>query len=288
MNDTLHFHHAPEAGRFQAWLEGREDQRLELDYLRHDGRLVITHTGTPPALQGRGLAGRLVEHGLRWAASQELPVEPACSYVAAWLQRRPAWQRLLLPTAAQQVLNYWLGSLGSAEDGQIRPLWFTRSEATDAEIRSRFGALIETALAGGLQDWGKAAQARLARILLLDQFTRNGFRGQARAFAGDPLALAEALALLDSGAAAGLDVLQQWFVLMPLEHAEDLALQQRSVQAFEALAAVDERMAGAADYARRHREVIAQFGRFPHRNALLGRESSEAELLYLAQPGAGF
>nr|WP_310384734.1 DUF924 family protein [Roseateles sp.] len=210
---------------------------------------------------------------------------PACSYVAAHLQRYPRWQRLTEAAPVQRVLNYWFGPLGSAEDGQIRALWFQKSAATDAEITQRFSGLIADALAGRLPAWGDSPLARLARILLLDQFTRNVYRDSPQAFVGDDLALQLSLSLLDSGA---LEPLQRWFALLPLEHAEDLALQQRSVQQFEALAASDARMAGALDYARRHLDVIARFGRFPHRNSVLGRASTDPELTYLAQPGAGF
>ncbi|MDI4631915.1 DUF924 family protein [Pelomonas sp. V22] len=230
----------------------------------------------------------MVEHGLRWAAEQERPVVAACSYVAAWLDRHPAWQRVTEPTPVQQVLNFWFGSLGSAEDDQLRGAWFRKSEVFDEEIRSRFGALLEQALAGGLKEWERSSHGSLARIVLLDQFTRNAFRNMPRAFAGDAEALRVSLALLESGKFKSLTTLQRWFALMPLEHAEDLAMQDRSVAAFEQLAAEDERMTGALDYAIKHREVVAQYGRFPHRNALLGRESTAAELAYLAQPGAGF
>ena len=131
--------------------------------------------------------------------------------------------------------------------------------------------------------WG-----RLARILLLDQFTRNIYRGQARSFAGDPLALQDTLHLLAQAQDLTLAPLQRWFALMPLEHAEDVAMQDRSVSEFTQLAALDPRLSGALDYAHKHREVIERFGRYPHRNAILGRASSEAELAYLALPGSGF
>ncbi|WP_282823247.1 DUF924 family protein [Pelomonas sp. V22] len=272
-------------GGFSAEVEG---EALELDYMQSGGQIVFHHTFTADALRGRGLAGQMVEHGLRWAAEQERPVVAACSYVAAWLDRHPAWQRVTEPTPVQQVLNFWFGSLGSAEDDQLRGAWFRKSEVFDEEIRSRFGALLEQALAGGLKEWERSSHGSLARIVLLDQFTRNAFRNMPRAFAGDAEALRVSLALLESGKFKSLTTLQRWFALMPLEHAEDLAMQDRSVAAFEQLAAEDERMTGALDYAIKHREVVAQYGRFPHRNALLGRESTAAELAYLAQPGAGF
>ncbi|MCV2369249.1 DUF924 family protein [Roseateles oligotrophus] len=285
MSEDLAIQHDAIQGRFSASVDGHG---LELDYQRQGDRLIFTHTGTAPALRGRGLAGRLVEHALQWAAPLGLQVVPACSYVAAHIKRYPRWQRLTLAPAAQQVMNYWFGPLGSAEDGQIRPLWFQKSEATDAEIKQRFGALIEEALAGRLPAWSESALARLARILLLDQFTRNVYRGEARSFAGDGLALQDTLALLDSELLPTLEPLQRWFALMPLEHAESLAMQDRSVAEFTRLAQQDARLAAALDYAKKHREVIVLFGRYPHRNALLGRASSAEELAYLAQPGAGF
>jgi uncharacterized protein (DUF924 family) len=147
-------------------------------------------------------------------------------------------------------------------------------------------------LAGGLRDWDREPDLEpygaLARLVLLDQFTRNVFRGSARAFAGDELARDAALALIERGGERALSPVQRVFVYLPLEHAEDMALQQRSVALFEALAAEDPGLESTADYARRHREVIARFGRFPHRNAALGRESTAEERAYLAQPGSGF
>ncbi|MDC8787205.1 DUF924 family protein [Roseateles koreensis] len=295
----------PGGGRFHARVEGHP---VELDYRRTAAQLTIHHTGVDPALQGRGLAARLVDAALQWLATQDgLQLVPQCSYVATYLKRQPKWQRLLLAQPLQQVLNFWFGPLGSAEDGQLRPLWFTKNEATDAEIGRRFAPLIEAALAGGLQDWPSTGTSStsstsdtnhrshqsglggLARILLLDQFTRNHFRGQPRSFAGDPQALAEALVLIaDTPRFEALSPLQRWFVLMPLEHAEDATLQAQCVAAFEALVPLDPRLQGALDFARKHQAVIAQFGRFPHRNAILGRISTAAEETYLALPGSGF
>lgn len=272
-------------GGFSAEVEG---EALELDYMQSGEQIVFHHTFTADALRGRGLAGQMVEHGLRWASHQERPVVAACSYVAAWLSRHPAWQRVTEPTPVQQVLNFWFGFLGSEEDGQVRGEWFRKSDAFDDEIRARFGALLEQAIAGGLKEWERSSQGSLARIVLLDQFTRNTLRNTPRAFAGDAEALRISLAMLESSKFKELTTLQRWFALMPLEHSEDLAMQDRSVAEFERLAAEDERLKGALDYAIKHREVVAQFGRFPHRNAILGRESSADELAYLAQPGAGF
>ena len=281
----LVFRHQAEQRRFCAEVDGH---RLELDYQRRGDQLVFHHTGTAPALQGQGLAGQMVEHALQWAAPLGLQLVPACSYVAAYVQRHPRWQRLLEPSQVQQVLNYWFGSLGGETHGQIRSLWFEKSEATDAEIGNRFGALIEQALAGELSAWQTTPMGSLALIIVLDQFTRNTFRASARAFSGDAQALQSALALLESADCEQIEPVQRWFVLMPLEHAEDPAVQRRSIAEFEALAQADSRLVNALDYARRHQQVIERFGRFPHRNQLLGRASTPQEEAYLAQPGSGF
>jgi uncharacterized protein (DUF924 family) len=277
---SLTIQHQP--GRFSATVEG---EPLEVDYQVRGEQLVFTHTGTAPALQGRGLAAQMVEHALAWAAQQGKQVVPACSYVDVYIRRHAKWQRLLAPAAAQQVLNFWFGALGSAEDGQVRAVWFKKDAAFDAGISTRFGTVLDEALATGMPNWQATPHGRLATLVLLDQFTRNSFRGEPRSFAGDALALPLALDLLTE---KGFTPLERWFALMPLEHAEDLELQQRVVTEFEALAAIDKRIDGALDFARRHRDVIQRFGRFPHRNAILGRASSAEELAYLAQPGAGF
>ncbi|MBZ8143956.1 hypothetical protein CLD22_29695 [Rubrivivax gelatinosus] len=180
------------------------------------------------------------------------------------------------------VIGFWFGP----PPYEQRADWFRKSEAFDRLVAEHFGAEVEAALAGTLaQVW---AAEPLAEILLLDQFTRNIFRGSARAFAGDARALLLAQQLVASGEHLELPPMQRWFAYLPFEHAEDLALQDESVRLFGALAAEDPGLAGALDYAQRHHEVIRRFGRFPHRNALLGRSDTAAEIEYLAQPGAGF
>lgn len=186
------------------------------------------------------------------------------------------------------VLRFWFGAPGDPGYGRRRKAWFAKDAAFDREIAGLFGGLIEDALAGRLAHWSEQPSHRLARILLLDQFTRNAFRGSARAFAGDPQALADALALVDSGADRSLAPLQRAFTYLPLEHAEDPDCQARSVQLFEALAERHPDLADYADYARRHQAVIERFGRFPHRNAMLGRASSAEERDFLARPDSGF
>jgi len=185
--------------------------------------------------------------------------------------------------SAEQVLDFWFGPPPLV----VRREWFVKDPVFDEAIRQRLGALVDAALVGPL-GWGPEPVARLAELIVLDQFPRNLFRGQARAFAGDGRALALALALIDDGTHRALHPLQRWFAYLPLEHAEDLALQDRCVALFEVLAAEDASMANALDYARRHRDVIARFSRFPHRNSVLGRSSTPDEVAYLAQPGSGF
>lgn len=187
----------------------------------------------------------------------------------------------------QDVLDFWFGPAPLA----TRRQWFVKSAEFDEDIRQRFGAQVDVALAGPL-GWAEHASSRLAEVIVLDQFTRNLFRGQARAFAGDARARTLALALIDSGEHRNLHPLQRWFAYMPLEHAEDLGLQDRCVALFEALVSEagehTETLTGALDYAAKHRDVIRQFGRFPHRNTALGRASTPEEAAYLAQPGSGF
>lgn len=201
------------------------------------------------------------------------------------------------PTGADEVLQFWLGTArpGNAQALQQRQQWFTKSDAFDAEMRQRFGATVQAALDGQLNDWAREPWGRLALILLLDQFTRNIHRGTPQAFAGDRQALELALGAIESGEDLHLPEVLRIFVYLPLEHAEDPAMQRRSVLAFAALskaAGADADLAqflqGTLDYAWRHQEVIARFGRFPHRNVVLGRASTPDELLYLSQPGAGF
>ncbi|VXC24145.1 DUF924 family protein [Massilia sp. 9I] len=190
---------------------------------------------------------------------------------------------------AQDVLDFWFLPAGSEGHGKQRIEWFRKDEAFDAALRERFGALIAQALAGGLREWDEEGpRGTLARILVLDQFTRNAFRGKPESFAGDTLALANARQLVDSGEHLALLPVERQFVYMPFEHAEDARLQEQCVSLFTDLAAAHEGFGEALDYAHRHRGVIARFGRFPHRNAILGRASTPEELAFLELPGSSF
>lgn len=188
----------------------------------------------------------------------------------------------LLPTA-RDVLDFWFGPTDGPRD-----VWFRKDAAFDDGIRNRFGALIDAALDGHIDGWAASPDGALARVVVLDQFTRNVFRGSGRAFAGDALALAGARAMVAHGDDLHLPPLRRVFAYLPFEHSEALAMQRESVRLFEGLAALSPSLAGYADYAHRHAVVIERFGRFPHRNAALGRESSAEELAWLALPGSGF
>jgi uncharacterized protein (DUF924 family) len=189
---------------------------------------------------------------------------------------------------AQAVLDFWFGAPDSLSFGSARREWFAKDDAFDALIRERFGAAIESALRGELEPWAEAAPSALAQILLLDQFTRNAFRGTARAFAGDARALAAASRMVGARQDESLAPFMRGFVYLPFEHAESLAMQDEAVRLFTRLAAESPEQAGMLDYAHRHRAVIERFGRFPHRNDILGRRSTAEEIAFIAQPGSGF
>lgn len=195
----------------------------------------------------------------------------------------------------QALLGWWFGQGRTAQQvvNEKQRLWFGYRPEQDREARERFGDLCDQALNGGLQEWTDSEQGWLALILLLDQLPRMIHRGTPRAFAGDE----RARQLVSEGMAQGRDRLlapiERVFIYLVLEHAENLADQDLTVAHFLTLrdrAAAEERSSfeGFLDFAERHRDVIARFGRFPHRNAILGRVSSEAEQGYLDRPGSGF
>jgi uncharacterized protein (DUF924 family) len=192
------------------------------------------------------------------------------------------------PSEARDVLDFWFGAPGSAEHGGFRSAWFVKDDGFDAAIREGFGTLIERALRGELDDWAASPRPALAQILLLDQFTRNAYRGTARSFAGDARALAAASRMVGARQDEALPAFMRGFVYLPFEHAEGLAMQDEAVRLFQRLCAVAPEQSSMLDYAHRHRQVIERFSRFPHRNDILGRQSTAEEIAYLAQPGSGF
>jgi uncharacterized protein (DUF924 family) len=189
------------------------------------------------------------------------------------------------------VLDFWFGAPSDPGYVQPREQWFRKDEAFDRRVVERFGALIEQALAGGTDRWIAAPLEplpALAQVIVLDQFTRNAFRSSARAFAGDAMALQTARALVAAGLDRGLTGVQRLFVYLPFEHAEDLAHQRTSVQLFEQLGRDEPALAGLVEWAQRHHDIVARFGRFPHRNGALGRASTDEEAAFLLTPGSGF
>ena len=200
-----------------------------------------------------------------------------------------------MTSPSQELLHWWFGEGATANEiaGAKHGLWFGYKPEQDAEARERFGDLSGRALASELDEWAESPHGWLALVLLLDQLPRMIHRGTPKAFAGD----ARALQLVRDGMAHGGDVLlapiQRVFIYLVLEHAENLSVQDQAVQQFEQLhgiADADEQklFADFLDFAQRHRRVIARFGRFPHRNQILGRASSEAERAFLAEPGSRF
>ena len=184
---------------------------------------------------------------------------------------------------ARRILLFWFG----APPHSPRDVWFRKDPAFDAAIAREFGPAVLHALDGGWPSWVAEPQGALARILLLDQFTRNIYRDGPRAFAGDALALAAAEALVARGDDAGLDPFERWFAYLPFEHAESLPMQQRSLALFTRLA--DETgLTAPLEWAQKHAAVIRRFGRYPHRNVQLGRVSTPEEIAFLDQPGARF
>ena len=204
---------------------------------------------------------------------------------------------------ASDILEFWFGPRGGdplARSAQ----WFKRDSAFDDEIRARFGATIESGARGEFDGWTKGdddrdvAHASLALVILLDQFTRNVFRNSARAFATDEHALEISLRTQERGLDAKLTFIERYFLEMPMMHAESREVQRRSVTAFMRLVeeatnagepeSIVKMLRSAHEYAVRHAEIVERFGRFPHRNTILGRTSTGDEIEFLRQPGSSF
>lgn len=188
---------------------------------------------------------------------------------------------------AQQVLDFWFGPRSSGEHGLARKVWFRKDPGFDNLIRDRFGALHARLEAGESVGWGESPDSLLARIIVLDQFSRNMFRDTPRAYASDALALECAGTMVDRGWDMGLLPVQRMFVYLPFEHSERMADQDRCVALMQRVAE-DARLAEMPAWAEKHRVVVARFGRFPHRNAILGRECTAEEVEFLRQPGSSF
>ena len=198
-------------------------------------------------------------------------------------------------TIAQTVMTFWFGNepLTPQQATLLKSRWFQANADTDYDVERRFGKLVGVARQGGLARWADAPQTLVALVLLLDQFPRNLYRGTANAFRSDDQSLALAKHALANDFLRDLSPIQAVFALMPFQHTESIDDQYRGVQAYEALAeSVDEAwqptLENFTGFARRHLAVIEQFGRFPHRNAALGRASTSAEEAYLTNGGETF
>ena len=193
---------------------------------------------------------------------------------------------------AEAILTFWFGKPEDPDYGTYRKQWFTKSDAFDEQIRQHFLADYEKAAAGRYAPWQAVPERAIALLLLFDQFPRNLFRGTPRSFATDDRALAIAQDLVDKGTDKALMPAYRFFAYLPFEHSEDRAHQNRCVELMQGLIEevpdLDKGLKNGLDYAIRHRDVIERFGRFPHRNEILGRESTPEEVEFLQQPGSRF
>lgn len=174
------------------------------------------------------------------------------------------------------ILDFWFGQLKPAQ-------WYKPDTALDAEIGRRFAAVYDNLQRDVTEEWRDSARGLLAAVIVLDQFPRNMFRGTPKAFATDAAALALSTGAIERQFDRSLSTIERQFLYMPFQHSEDRVVQARSVALFETLGD-----ANVLDYARRHRAVIERFGRFAHRNAILGRQSTPEEVEFLKQPGSSF
>ena len=174
------------------------------------------------------------------------------------------------------ILSFWFGELSPAQ-------WWKVDPALDAALRERFASLHQAAHLGELWEWRRQPRGRLAELIVLDQFPRNMYRGTPRAFASDAMALALAQEAVAGAYDAALTPVERAFMYMPYQHSESRLVQKESVRLFKALG-----LAEQIDFALQHKAIVDRFGRFPHRNAILGRQSTAEELEFLKQPGSSF
>jgi len=187
---------------------------------------------------------------------------------------------------AEEVLEFWFGREDEPGYGEFREAWFKKDPEFDRQIRDRFEALYEEAATGGLEGWKEDARSCLALVILLDQFPRNMFRGDPRSYATDRKAQETTEHAVERALDRELPPFQRAVLFMPFMHSEDLEHQRRSVELFRGLEGSGE--ADSLDYAVRHMEIIERFGRFPHRNEVLGRQTTPEEAEFLTQPGTSF
>lgn len=180
-----------------------------------------------------------------------------------------------------EIYDFWFGAPDSDDHGNARKFWFVSGPSVDREIRDRFLGLYERAVDGELANWKSQARSGVSLVVLLDQFPRNIFRGDRRSFAADPLALETARELVDGPLHDELITVEKAFAYLPFEHSENLDDQEKCVALFHALEPHDAKDEWL-DFAIQHRDIVREFGRFPHRNAILGRRNTPAEDAWLA------
>ncbi|MDX6379498.1 MAG: hypothetical protein QOI57_522 [Rubrobacteraceae bacterium] len=190
-------------------------------------------------------------------------------------------------STAEEVLDFWFGREGEEGYGEFREAWFTKDPEFDREIRDRFEPVYEEAASGKLADWKNDPQSCLALIVVLDQFPRNMFRGDAQMYATDELARAAARHAVEHAYDRELRPSQRLFVYLPFEHSEELKDQRRSVELFRGLS-VEMGSEDLLGYAVQHKEIVERFGRFPHRNEILGRATTPEEVEFLEGPDSSF
>ncbi len=205
----------------------------------------------------------------------------------------------MIDTSPREILDCWFAGVGDDAldpDGPAVRRWFTPDPAFDRELAARFGDVLARAARGELGAWCATPRGALAFVVLCDQLSRNVHRGTPRAFAADPLALHACLDGLARGVHEGFDVAERTFFCMPLMHSESSAVHEIAVREFEAILAHAQAHAPAwvpycrntLDYEHRHKVIVDRFGRYPHRNVIVGRASTDDEIEFLKQPGSSF
>lgn len=194
--------------------------------------------------------------------------------------------------APNDVLQFWFGT-DTKNPLQNQSTWWKKDSKFDKKIKLRFGATLTQAVNGELDHWLDTPEGTLAFIIVLDQFSRNIYRNTPKAFAQDSLALTTARDAIKQGFDKKLSITERIFFYMPLQHAEDLRTQDASIILFKQLAddadgSIKEAIGGNLSYAHAHRDIIVKFGRYPHRNKILGRESTKEEIEFLKQPNSSF
>ncbi len=200
-----------------------------------------------------------------------------------------------IPGASEEVLDFWFGSAADdpAAAAARNAVWYAADARFDAQIVQRFGDALDDARNGRLDGWAHSPRGALALVIVLDQFPRNVWRGEARCFSCDAAALAHARAAIDAGHLDALTPPERVFLAMPFQHAESLDVQRESVALYERLVELCDDTwrdfaSNSLDFARRHHNIVARFGRFPHRNGILGRPDTEEERRWLDDGGEAF